>query len=376
MNRQNERPNECENPSSRPSGITRRDFLRGPTTAAATAIALPSMLGALFTSNTTKAETGSALLDPRYYPLENFEPEIDLRGKLAVITGASRGIGRATAEALIAQGADVIGTSRNVKLVPNPPAYPLLDLDIVKSKSVDNFVKALGRELRKRKVDILINNAGRFVIGPIAPTMLGSPSFYFSQLQLATKTLYQGHIYVTHAILPLMPARGYARLLFTVSSATYLVGGTDALTPWIQQYISAKRALLAYANNLRFALSEASSNVVVSTVNPYIIGTTGAEHPHPIYTQPVSDSGFTDDPPSTTFNQILALIRQLQSTGLPPSFVGEAYAQILATSKPPANIVVGSPREPYATKGGTAFIESLLLAENTDSAIRFGCGLP
>ncbi|MGZ8245118.1 SDR family NAD(P)-dependent oxidoreductase [Methylomagnum sp.] len=375
MSKQDEMPNVCQDISSRPAGITRRDFLRVPTAVAATSIALPSMLGSVFMAETAKAANGGAILDPRYYPLENFEPEIDLHGKLAVITGASRGIGRAAAEALAARGAEVIGTSRNVKTVPNPPAYPLLDLDITKPKSVDKFIKALNRRLnRRKKVDILINNAGRFVIGPVAPATLDSSSFYFEQLQLATETLYLGHIRVTNALLPLMPAQGYARVLFTVSSAAYLVSGTDPLLPWIQQYVSAKRALLAYANSLRFALREASSNIVISTVNPYIIGTTGADHPHPIYTQPVSDTGFTDDPPSAPFNQILSLIRQIQSTGLPPSFAGNAYAQLLASSEPSANVVVGSTQEPYATQGGTAFLESLLLAENAESAIRYSCG--
>jgi len=353
------------------SGMTRRTFLRVPAALAAISVALPTVSGNALMAGTANAAGGGAILNPRYYPLETAEPEIELRGKLAVVTGASRGIGRATAEALVARGVDVIGTSRDVKTVPNPPHYPLLDLDITISNSVERFTKALGKRLSSRKVDILINNAGRFVIGPIGPAMLGSPSYYFRQLQLAIETLYSGHVRVTHALLPLMPTAGYARLLFTVSSAAYLVSGTDPLTPWIQGYTSAKRALLAYANSLRLTLQEASSNILISTVNPYIIGTTGAEHPHPIYMQPVSDSGFADDSPSAPFNQALTLIRQLQSTGLPPSMVGEAYAQLLASSVPPANVVVGSTLEPFATQGGTPFIESLLLTENTESAIRF-----
>ncbi|WP_414675415.1 SDR family NAD(P)-dependent oxidoreductase [Methylocaldum sp.] len=79
---------------------------------------------------------------------------MDLRGKLAVITGASRGIGRATAEALVERGVDVIGTSRDVKTVPNPPAYPLLDLDITIPNSVNRFLKTLTRGLNQRKQDL------------------------------------------------------------------------------------------------------------------------------------------------------------------------------------------------------------------------------
>lgn len=373
MKQKNKISNKPHDNSSKPSGITRRDFLKAPTVMAAASITLPSMFGNVFMVDEAKANSGSTILDPRYYPLENFEPEIDLRGKLAVITGASRGIGRATAEALIERGVDVIGTSRDAAHVPNPPAYPLLDLDITQQKSVSKFIKVLTRRLHRRKVDILINNAGRFVIGPIVPDTLSSPPFYFKQLQLATETLYLGHMRVTHALLPLMPSQGYARLLFTVSSAAYLVSGTDQLTPWIQQYISAKRALLAYANSLRISLRDASSNIMISTVNPYVIGTTGAEHPNPIYTQPVTNSGYTDEPPSAPFNQALLLIRQLQSTGLPPEFVGNAYAQLLASSSPFANVVVGVNEEPFVTQGGNAFIEAMLLAENNESAIRFSC---
>jgi NAD(P)-dependent dehydrogenase (short-subunit alcohol dehydrogenase family) len=288
---------------------------------------------------------------------------------LAVITGASRGIGRATAEALIALGAEVIGTSRDVAHVPNPPAYPLLDLDITKPKSVRHFIAALSG----RKVDILINNAGRFVLGNIILAPTRSLDFYSAQHQLGVETLYTGHVRVTNELMPFMPTNGYARLLFTVSIVAYLVGGTDQFTHWVQGYVSAKRALLAYANSLRAALREASSNIQISTVNPFFIATKGAEHPYPIYTEPVSDNGFTNDPPTAPFNEFLAFIRQRQAAGLPASFVGDAYAQLLGMYKPPANVVVTSTKEPFATQGGTTFIESIVLAENTESALRFSC---
>ena len=101
-----------------------------------------------------------------------FEPQIVLSGKLAVITGASRGIGRAVGEALVALGVDVIGTSRNPASVANPPAFPLLSLDIADPASVLAFRGALlghRRFARHGRVDILVNNAGRFVVGQIIP---------------------------------------------------------------------------------------------------------------------------------------------------------------------------------------------------------------
>jgi NADPH:quinone reductase-like Zn-dependent oxidoreductase len=171
MKEQNDVSNESHDKSSEPSGITRRAFLKAPAAVVATSIALPSVFGNMFMVDIAKADASNTILTPRYYPLEDFEPEINLHGKLAVITGASRGIGRAAAEALTAHGADVIGTSRDVAHVPNLPAYPLLllDLDITEPESVRSFVAALTRRLHGRKVDILINNAGRHVIGNIIP---------------------------------------------------------------------------------------------------------------------------------------------------------------------------------------------------------------
>jgi NAD(P)-dependent dehydrogenase (short-subunit alcohol dehydrogenase family) len=365
MKEQNDVPNE---------GITRQNFLKASAAMAGTSIALPSVLGNVFMVDAAKANTSGPRLDPRYYPLlAGFVQEIELQGKLAVITGASRGNGRATAEALIELGADVIGTSRDVAHVPNPPAYPLLDLDITKPASVRRFVAALTRKLRGRKVDILINNAGRLVLGNIIPAT-SSLDFYFKQLQLSTETLYLGHIRVTNALIPFMPTQGYARLLFTVSVAAYLVGGSDPHTSWGQGYTSAKRALLAYANSLRAALHYASSNILISTVNPYRIATALPEHPNPIYTEPVLDNGFTDDPPTATpFNQFLTFLRQGQAAGLPASFVGDAYAQLLRASEPPANVVVASAEEPFATQGANEVIEPIVLAENTESGLRFSC---
>ena len=113
--------------AARSLSTTRRGLLkRSPLALAVGSIAVPPLLAGLADRARADGAPGSVKLAPRYYPLESFDPEIDLRGKLAVITGASRGLGRAVGEALTALGVDVIGTSRNPVRVPNPPAFPLL----------------------------------------------------------------------------------------------------------------------------------------------------------------------------------------------------------------------------------------------------------
>jgi 3-hydroxy acid dehydrogenase / malonic semialdehyde reductase len=79
-----------------------------------------------------------------------------LEGKSAVVTGASSGIGAATALALAGEGARVVGGARRVERI-QPPLTPL-ELDVTDPESCERFLKAATEELTS--VDFLINAAG------------------------------------------------------------------------------------------------------------------------------------------------------------------------------------------------------------------------
>lgn len=357
------------------SGDTRRNFIRAPLGLAASSIVVPSLLGSLAVKAKADGKRNDLRLAPRYYPLTHFEPQIDLSGKLAVITGASRGNGRAVGDALTALGVDVIGTSRNPAGVPNPPSFPLLTLDITDPASVLAFVGALQAHplfQQHGRVDILANNAGRFVLGEIVPLPPTDFSFYLAQRDLGLRTVYFGHVMMTNAMLPLMPQQGYSRIIFTASIASYTTGAALPAESFVDTYNSGKFALRVYANNLDSALRAAGSSIRVSTVNPYAMNTALAQYPHPVYTQPMNSSGSSDTDP--VFNSFLTSLIQLLANGLPPSMVGDTYAQLLSMTDPVQNVVVGSPCEPLATKGGNALIEQELFAENLISAVPFECG--
>jgi 2-dehydro-3-deoxy-D-gluconate 5-dehydrogenase len=96
-----------------------------------------------------------------------------LEGKLAVVTGASQGIGLAIAEALAAAGADIIGVSNDLPLGESPArttveargrTFTALRADL----SVREEVAALAADLAGREVDILINNGGTIRRTPAA----------------------------------------------------------------------------------------------------------------------------------------------------------------------------------------------------------------
>src|SRR5262245_10658893 len=354
---------------------TRRDFIKKPLALAAGSIVMPSWFGSLLADDRGHGHDHDLTIAPRFYPLNHFNPEIDLTGKLAVITGASRGNGRAIGEALTASGADVIGTSRDPASVSNPPTYPLLALDITDPSSVFAFVAALQAHplfQQHGRVDILVNNAGRFVLGQIVPLPPTDFSFYMAQRDLGIRTLYSGHVMMTNVMLPLMPQQGYARIIFTVSIASYVTGGTFPFESFFDSYSSGKFALRIYANNLDAVLRAAGSNICISTVNPYAMNTALAQHPRPIYTQPVNGSGLSDTDPA--FNQAIIALRDALANGLPTSMIGEGYSQLLRMTAPEQNVVIASPREPFATQGGNALMKQQLLAENQISAVPFECG--
>jgi len=141
---------------------------------------------------------------------------IDLTGKLAVITGASAGIGKETARVLSKAGADIFITGRNAAALEDAKAALLAGgagivhthvVDLMEPGSVaqcGQAILALGRP-----VDILINNAG-IMAAPLARNSLGIES------HLATN--YLGHAQLVSLLAPAMKAAGKARLVSLTST--------------------------------------------------------------------------------------------------------------------------------------------------------------
>jgi NAD(P)-dependent dehydrogenase (short-subunit alcohol dehydrogenase family) len=381
MPKENGKKNETIEPAET-STLNRRDLIRS-----AGALAAAGLSGTVLAAEAQskkqpiKAPPFQTRIFPKYYPQPDFTPEISLAGKFAVITGASRGIGRATAEALVAQGVTVVGTSRNSATVPNPPAtFTLMDLDITSDASVNAFASALAGMLGGGTIDILLNNAGRLILGtPVPPPIAPNPNqYYIDQLKIGIETIYEGHIRVTNKLLPMMTKIGYSRLLYTVSVAGYLVGGGAggaAQGNWVlQAYNSGKGALRTYANNLRGFLDVSGSNIRVSTVNPFFIRTTLADGLNPVYTEPVDANG--NSPFNPVLQSVLNGFRYLQNNALPVSFVADTYVQLLSVAKPESNVAVGSSDEPFASKGGNAIIIGSALEESETSVLQYGCAPP
>lgn len=145
-----------------------------------------------------------------------------LANKIALITGASAGIGAATARLLAAEGADVIITARRVEKLEQlakeiKQEYKIrvlpLALDVQNKTQVQDTLAALPSEWQA--VDILVNNAG---LGLTLDSMqVGNPDNW----DIMIDTNIKGLLYVTRAVLPGMLERDRGHIVNIGSVAAY-----------------------------------------------------------------------------------------------------------------------------------------------------------
>ena len=179
-----------------------------------------------------------------------------------LITGASRGIGRATAAELARRGHRVIATARDPRALDGLDVARKLRLDVTDQASVDDAVARAG------EVDVLVSNAGVIFRAAVEASPLDEIERLYQQNTV-------GALRVTQALLPQMRERKQGRLVFVSSVAG------RAVLPGNAAYAATKWALEAFAETL--ALEVAGFGIDVTLAQP----------------GPVS-SGALDDPLSYT----------------------------------------------------------------------------
>ncbi|MHC5908238.1 SDR family oxidoreductase [Streptomyces sp. S6] len=189
----------------------------------------------------------------------------DLTGKLAVVTGARRGIGRAMARALARAGADVIGVSANLEETGSDVEKDVTAagraFEAIRTDFADpDAVYALGAELagRERPVDILVNNAGTIRRAPAAEH---PHTDWENVLQVNLSAQFT----LTQAVGGTMIARGYGKVVFTASLLSYQ-GGIN-----VPGYTAAKHGIAGLTKAL--ANEWAPHGVNVNAIAPGYIAT-------------------------------------------------------------------------------------------------------
>jgi short-subunit dehydrogenase len=174
--------------------------------------------------------------------------------KVILITGASSGLGKATASYLLAQNFRVFGTSRDPKKYDFDLGFELLPFDLNQPESGKQLVNQL---LEKAgRIDVLINNAGAGLIGPIEETNNTALESHF-------KTNLFGPLALAQNVLPDM-RKQQSGLIINVTS----IGGYMGL-PFRGMYSASKGALGIASEALRMEVKRFGVDVVTIAPGDY-----------------------------------------------------------------------------------------------------------
>jgi NAD(P)-dependent dehydrogenase (short-subunit alcohol dehydrogenase family) len=173
------------------------------------------------------------------------------KGKIALVTGASSGIGDAIAQRLFNAGYKVYGTSRRGGASIDH-SFELLPLDVTSDLSVAAAVRELIR--REGRIDVLVNNAG-FGTAPA-----GAEENSIEQAKAIFETNFFGLVRMTRAIVPHMRRQGRGRIINISSVLGFLPMPYGAL------YAASKHAVEGNSESLDHELR--NRGIRVSTIEP------------------------------------------------------------------------------------------------------------
>jgi len=189
-----------------------------------------------------------------------------LKGKTAIITGAGKGLGKAMAGALAAEGVNVGLIARTAQDLESVAAelkqkYPDINItyataDVGSLAEVKDAVAKIKNELKT--VDILINNAGVLKVGNVLELPVEDWEQVFRINVLGT-------YYMVHEVLPLIMQQGKGDII-NVASTAGLKGAAK-----MSAYGASKAAVINFTEALMQEVRK--SNVRVTTVNPSTIAT-------------------------------------------------------------------------------------------------------
>lgn len=231
----------------------------------------------------------------------------------ALVTGASRGIGGAIAEALAAGGWEVIGVCRDPAHIPDArrvQGVHYIGLDLSDKNGIDALVKKV------TTVDVLVNNIGASPIGPAEEAPIEKVRELFELNFLAAVRL-------TQAYLPAMRHNRRGAVIFIGSMRS------EAPTPFSSFYAATKAAIRSFSECLRMEVRE--YGIKVSLIAPILIRTTLAQENQSVARSPYADA----------LRRVKESRDRMIGRAAEPRVVARVVMRILSAARPRAMYAVG-----------------------------------
>jgi len=241
---------------------------------------------------------------------------MNIKGSVALVTGASSGIGEATAKRLAAAGYKVYGTSRR-GAQSGQRSFAMLPLDVTSDESVKVAVNEVIR--LEGRIDLLVNNAG-FGVAPA-----GAEESSIEQAKAIFDTNFFGLIRMTRAVVPHMRRQGRGRIINIGSVLGFLPMPYGAL------YAATKHAVEGYSESLDHELR--TRGIRVSVIEP-------------AYTKTQFDANFlAPDAKLDEYREVRALLdkvlKQVMATADEPTVVADVVLQAAIADHPKLRYVAG-----------------------------------
>ena len=235
---------------------------------------------------------------------------------VALVTGASSGIGLATASLLAARGYRTFGTSRHPDQRPGPKGVEMLQLDVTSDTGVRaTIAEAVGRA---GPIDVLVNNAGFGLFGAIEETSLEEARGQF-------ETTFWGAVRLIEQVLPSMRERRSGRIINVSSVLGFMP------VPFQAFYVASKHALEGYSEVLNFEVRP--FGIFVSLIEPSFIRTGFIEHRQEAKTPLAVYKSQRD--------RVSPMMRERTDSGSDPDMVAGVILKAISTSDPAVRYPVG-----------------------------------
>lgn len=225
--------------------------------------------------------------------------------KVAIVTGGSSGIGRATAGALVRKGCIVYEFSR--REIPQAGVRHL-SVDVTREEAVQSAVNQILSE--QGRIDIVVNCAGFGISGSVEFTELETAKSQFD-------VNFFGSVTVNRAVLPVMRRQGGGRILLISSVAA------SAHIPFQAYYSASKAALESYACALANEVRPFHIAVTAVALGDIATG----------FTQARQKSFAGDDVYGGRIGRSVAGMEKDEEKGMSPDFVGKEIAKIAVKPK-------------------------------------------